>query len=161
MPEAVSPPVAGLAHLVGRATGQSLTGGNRIEPLVDGEQAYPAMLAAIESARHSVALASYIFDSQGIGAQFVDALRRALLHAAGWQAAPEGVTIARARHVEALRRTRTHLSEARAHAAQGAAALELLAEELRLAHQALAEITGEFGSEDLLGEIFGRFCIGK
>ena len=77
MPEAVSPPLAGLAHLVGRATGQSLTGGNRIEPLVDGEQAYLAMLAAIESARYSVALASYIFDSQGIGAQFVDALRRA------------------------------------------------------------------------------------
>lgn len=48
MPEAVSPPLAGLAHLVGRATGQSLTRGNRIEPLVDGEQAYPAMLAAIE-----------------------------------------------------------------------------------------------------------------
>ena len=62
---------------MGRATGQSLTGGNRIEPLVDGEQAYPAMLAAIESARYSVALTSYIFDSQGIGAQFVDALRRA------------------------------------------------------------------------------------
>ncbi|MGE6523687.1 thymidylate synthase, partial [Pseudomonas aeruginosa] len=77
MPQAVSAPFAGLAHLVGRATGQSLTSGNRIEPLVDGEQAYPAMLAAIESARHSVALASYIFDSQGIGAQFVDALRRA------------------------------------------------------------------------------------
>ncbi|HHU4546494.1 TPA: phospholipase D-like domain-containing protein, partial [Escherichia coli] len=77
IPEAVSPPLAGLAHLVGRATGQSLTGGNRIEPLVDGEQAYPAMLAAIESARYSVALTSYIFDSQGIGAQFVDALRRA------------------------------------------------------------------------------------
>jgi cardiolipin synthetase 2 (EC 2.7.8.-) len=50
-PEAVSAPLAGLAHLVGRATGQSLTSGNRIEPLVDGEQAYPAMLAAIESAR--------------------------------------------------------------------------------------------------------------
>lgn len=77
MPEAVSAPLAGLAHLVGRATGQSLTGGNRTEPLVDGEQAYPAMLAAIESARYSVALASYICDSQGIGAQFVDALRRA------------------------------------------------------------------------------------
>jgi hypothetical protein len=77
VPERVSPPLAGLAYLVGRATGQSLTSGNRIEPLIDGEQAYPAMLAAIESARHSVALASYIFDSQGIGAQFVDALRRA------------------------------------------------------------------------------------
>lgn len=77
VPEPVSPPLAGLAHLVGRATGLSLTGGNRIEPLIDGEQAYPAMLAAIESARHSVALASYIFDSQGIGAQFVDTLSRA------------------------------------------------------------------------------------
>lgn len=81
VPEPVSPPLAGLAHLVGRATGQSLTSGNRIEPLIDGEQAYPAMLAAIESARHSVALASYAFDSQGIGAQLVDALRRA--HARG------------------------------------------------------------------------------
>ena len=77
MPEAVSPPLAGLAHLVGRATGQSLTGGNRIEPLVDGEQAYPAMLAAIDSARHSVALTSYIFDGQGIGTQFVEALQHA------------------------------------------------------------------------------------
>ena len=76
MPEAVSPPLAGLAHLVGRATGQSLTGGNRIEPLVDGEHGRVGLLA-IESARYSVALASYIFDSQGIGAQFVDALRRA------------------------------------------------------------------------------------
>lgn len=81
VPEPVSPLLAGLAHQVGRATGQSLTGGNRIEPLIDGEQAYPAMLAAIESEWHSVALASYIFDSQGIGAQFVDALRRA--HARG------------------------------------------------------------------------------
>src|SRR5690606_32652319 len=61
MPEAVSPPLAGR---------------NRLEPPGDGEQAYPDMLAAIESARHSVALASYIFDSQGIGAQLVDALRR-------------------------------------------------------------------------------------
>lgn len=74
---------AGLAHLVGRATGQRLTGGNRIEPLVDGEQAYPAMLAAIDSACHSVALTSYIFDGQGIGTQFVEALHRA--HARGVQ----------------------------------------------------------------------------
>jgi tRNA modification GTPase len=50
---------------------------------------------------------------------------------------------------------------AQAHAAQRDAALDLLAEELRLAHKALCEITGEFSNEDLLGEIFGRFCIGK
>ncbi len=77
VPPDVPTALAGLAHLVGRATGQPLTGGNRLEPLLDGEQAYPAMLAAIESARHSIALASYIFDGQGIGAQFVDALQRA------------------------------------------------------------------------------------
>lgn len=75
--------LAGLAHLVGRATGLPLTGGNRLEQLVDGEQAYPAMLGAIKSARHSIALSSYIFDGQGIGAQFVDALHRA--HARGVQ----------------------------------------------------------------------------
>lgn len=68
---------AGLASLVGRATGLPLTRGNLVEPLVDGQQAYPAMLAAIESARHSIVLASYIFDGVGIGEQFVDALRRA------------------------------------------------------------------------------------
>lgn len=91
----------------------------------------------------------------------LDALRRALLERAGWQAQPEGVFIARTRHVHALRRTRDHLQQAQAHAAARDAALDLLAEELRLAHQALADITGEFTNEDLLGEIFGRFCIGK
>lgn len=81
IPDTLPQAFAGLPDLVGRATGQPLTAGNRIEPLVDGEQAYPAMLAAIESARHSVALASYIFDGQGIGAHFVEALRQA--HARG------------------------------------------------------------------------------
>ncbi len=91
----------------------------------------------------------------------LEALRQALLQRAGWQAAPEGVFIARTRHVEALRRALEHLHAAQAHAAVRDAALDLLAEELRLAHRALAAITGEFGVEDLLGEIFGRFCIGK
>jgi tRNA modification GTPase len=91
----------------------------------------------------------------------LDALRHALLVQAGWQAAPEGTVIARTRHVEALKRTREHLDHALVHAAARDAALDLLAEELRLAHQALGEITGEFTSDDLLGEIFGRFCIGK
>ncbi|MEY3251470.1 MAG: tRNA modification GTPase TrmE [Pseudomonadota bacterium] len=91
----------------------------------------------------------------------LEALRQALLQRAGWQAAPEGVFIARTRHVEALRRTLEHLRAAQTHAAVRDAALDLLAEELRLAHRALASITGEFGVEDLLGEIFGRFCIGK
>lgn len=91
----------------------------------------------------------------------LETLRRELLRRAGWQAQPDGVFIARARHVDALQRTLAHLHLAQAHAAQRDAALDLLAEELRLAHQALGEITGEFGTEDLLGEIFGRFCIGK
>jgi len=93
--------------------------------------------------------------------QGLSELRRALLELAGWQAAPEGGFIARTRHVHALRRAAEHLARARAHVQQGDAALELLAEELRLAHQRLCEITGVFTADDLLGEIFGRFCIGK
>ena len=91
----------------------------------------------------------------------LDELRGALLQLAGWQGAPEGGFIARTRHVHALQRAAEHLAHARAHAQRGDAALELLAEELRLAHQSLCEITGAFTPDDLLGEIFGRFCIGK
>jgi tRNA modification GTPase len=91
----------------------------------------------------------------------LDALRRALLEVAGWQAAPEGVYIARERHVQALRRVQDHLLQASAHLAAQAQALDLLAEELRLAQNALNEITGEFTSDDLLGVIFSSFCIGK
>ncbi len=88
-------------------------------------------------------------------------LRARLLALAGWHAQPEGVFIARARHVYALERTRTHVAVARDGLDQPAPALELLAGELRLAHEALGEITGQFSADDLLGEIFGRFCIGK
>lgn len=91
----------------------------------------------------------------------LEALRRALLAQAGWQAAPEGLFIARTRHVQALQRAREHLLQAQAQAALRDAALDLLAEELRLAHRALGEITGQFSTEDLLGVIFSRFCIGK
>ena len=88
-------------------------------------------------------------------------LRRSLLQRAGWHAVPEGLFIARARHVQALQRTREHLQRAWALGDERAAPLELLAEELRLAHDALGEITGQFSADDLLGEIFSRFCIGK
>ena len=91
----------------------------------------------------------------------LDGLRRALLQVAGWQAAPEGVFIARERHVAALRRVQEHLGAADAHLEAQAQALDLLAEELRLAQNALNEITGEFGADDLLGVIFSSFCIGK
>jgi tRNA modification GTPase len=95
---------------------------------------------------------------QGLG---LDALRERLLALAGWHAQPEGVFIARTRHLQALRRTHDHLLLAQQLVARQDAALDLLAEELRLAHDALGEITGAFSADDLLGEIFGRFCIGK
>ena len=69
--------------------------------------------------------------------------------------------IARARHVEALRAVDAHLMEAAAQLESTDPALDLLAEELRLAQNALNAITGEFTSDDLLGVIFSSFCIGK
>ncbi|MEY4765995.1 MAG: hypothetical protein RI907_2668 [Pseudomonadota bacterium] len=93
--------------------------------------------------------------------QGLDALRGLLLEHAGWQAVPEGVFIARQRHVQALRTASAHLEMATQHAALSDGALDLLAEELRLAHNALGTITGAFSADDLLGEIFTRFCIGK
>lgn len=88
-------------------------------------------------------------------------LRAKLLALAGWHAQPEGVFIARARHLQALKRTLGHLELAQDQATSIEPALDLLAEELRLSHDALSEITGEFTPDDLLGEIFSRFCIGK
>ncbi len=91
----------------------------------------------------------------------LDALRQRLLQQVGWHAVPEGLFIARERHVQALRRTREHVDLALQQAAATPAALDLMAEELRMAHEALGEITGAFSADDLLGEIFSRFCIGK
>ena len=88
-------------------------------------------------------------------------LRQRLLQQVGWHATPEGLFIARERHVQALRRTREHLEMAHAVATQRPPALDLLAEELRLAHDALGEITGAFTADELLGVIFSSFCIGK
>jgi len=87
----------------------------------------------------------------------MDLLRSALLEAGGWVGGGESTFLARERHLRALGRARAYLGEA---AAQGDR-WELFAEDLRLAQQALSEITGEVTSEDLLGEIFSRFCIGK
>ncbi len=89
------------------------------------------------------------------------ALRQRLLELAGWQSGAEGVYIARQRHVQALQRVQTHTAAATAHLEGAGPALDLLAEELRLAQNALNEITGEFTPDDLLGVIFSSFCIGK
>ena len=91
----------------------------------------------------------------------LESLRRQLLQVAGWQSAPEGVYMARERHVQALKRVELHLTAAALHLAARNPALDLLAEELRLTQNALSEITGEFSSDDLLGVIFSSFCIGK
>lgn len=85
-------------------------------------------------------------------------LRETLLRIAGWQTESSGIFMARERHLQALRNAREHLEEAKC---VPGTALELLAEELRLAQYELAAITGEFSADELLGEIFSRFCIGK
>ncbi|AOB33266.1 tRNA modification GTPase TrmE [Bordetella sp. H567] len=91
----------------------------------------------------------------------LDALRKALLDIAGWNPGAESPWLARERHLRALQQAEEHLAIAATHAAQDDRVLDLFAEELRLAHESLSSITGEFTSDDLLGEIFSRFCIGK
>lgn len=84
-------------------------------------------------------------------------LRVKLLEAIGWRDQESGVFMARERHLRALELAQAHLNQAHTVLAKA----ELFAEELCLAQRALNEITGEFTSDDLLGEIFSRFCIGK
>lgn len=90
----------------------------------------------------------------------LDALRAALRDAAGQGDGSEGAFSARARHVDALQRANAHLAAARERIEVQRAG-ELAAEELRLAHHAVGEITGQVSADDLLGQIFAGFCIGK
>lgn len=90
----------------------------------------------------------------GVG---MEALEQELLRVAGWQAGTEDVFLARERHLKAIDNALMHLFAAQSQSDH----IELFAEELRLAQEALNSITGEFSSDDLLGEIFSRFCIGK
>jgi len=87
----------------------------------------------------------------------VAALRAWLLQTAGWRPHGEGLFMARERHLVALRTAGERLGSAEGNSQ----AFELFAEDLRIAQDALAEITGAFSADDLLGEIFSRFCIGK
>jgi tRNA modification GTPase len=100
--------------------------------------------------------ANAVYVSAMTGAGLED-LRQAVLEAAGWNSRGESVFLARERHLRALGTAREHLEAATAQETQW----EFLAEELRLAQQALGEITGQISADDLLGEIFSRFCIGK
>ncbi len=91
----------------------------------------------------------------------LQALREQLLQVVGWQAAPEGVFMARERHVRALHRVQEQLLAAQGQLNANRPALDLLAEDLRQAQIHLGDITGAFTPDDLLGEIFSSFCIGK
>jgi tRNA modification GTPase len=88
--------------------------------------------------------------------------KTALLQSVGWQGAhQEGVFSARARHVQALQKVQAHTAQALACLQESVPALDLLAEELRFAQQQLSSLTGTMSADDLLGEIFSSFCIGK
>lgn len=91
----------------------------------------------------------------------MELLRAELLRLAGWQQTGESLYLARERHLIAMGGAREHLALATELATRGDHALDLLAEELRLTQDRLSSITGKFSSDDLLGAIFSRFCIGK
>jgi tRNA modification GTPase len=87
----------------------------------------------------------------------IESLRKVLLKLAGWQSGEEDVFMARERHLVSLER----VAQALERAGQAVLQSEFFAEELRLAQRELGSITGEFSAEDLLGQIFARFCVGK
>lgn len=118
---------------------------NKID--LSGEKATVTELDGIQTVRVSA--------KQGTG---LEGLRQQILQQVGWQGESEGLFLARERHLDAIRRARTELDQARQ---AYAVAAELFAEHLRRAQHALSEITGDFTADDLLGVIFSRFCIGK
>src|SRR5699024_11184887 len=90
--------------------------------------------------------------------QGLDELRQRLLQIAGWSPHTESPWLARERHLHALERCDEHLQIAKFHAHHDDQIIDLVAEELRLTHNELCEITGLFTSDDLLWEIFSSFC---
>ena len=137
-----------------RTLGDKLPPGVPVLDVWNKRDAIPAVAAGLATEENSIAISAKTGDG-------IEALRQRLLAIAGWQALPEGVYLARARHVQALERVDRHIAIAVDLLAARIPALDLLAEELRLSQNALNEITGSFGADELLGEIFSRFCIGK
>ncbi|MDC0888229.1 tRNA uridine-5-carboxymethylaminomethyl(34) synthesis GTPase MnmE, partial [Porticoccus sp.] len=90
----------------------------------------------------------------------LEALGDHLKSCMGYTGTNEGSFVARRRHIEALNNTENYLMSGKKQLLRAAAG-ELLAEDLRHAQQSLSSITGVFSSDDLLGQIFGSFCIGK
>jgi len=109
----------------------------------------PALIEEKNQATHI-----YLSAKTGVG---VELLKAQLLKLAGYQSNSEGIFMARARHLQALAEVEAHLQLA----VNQISSAELVAEELRLAQESLSSITGEFTPDDLLGEIFSKFCIGK
>jgi tRNA modification GTPase len=146
--------------------------------LIDATQPFSPLDQQIENtrARHSVVLQVfnkqdllpvsvvqsdsniYISAMTGLG---LEKLQAKLLELAGWNPGQESPWLARQRHIDALEQTRMHLLLASEYAAENDRVLDLFAEELRLSHDSLGSITGKMTPDDLLGEIFSRFCIGK
>jgi tRNA modification GTPase len=91
----------------------------------------------------------------------LELLKQELLAVAGWQPESEGGILARKRHIEALFEAEVHIEASLQLLKEQACSVELAAEEMRLAQEALSKITGQFLPDDLLGKIFSTFCIGK
>jgi tRNA modification GTPase len=91
----------------------------------------------------------------------LDKLKEYILGVSGRQSGDVSPWLGRQRHVQALEIAMHHIERAEQHATFDDRVLDLLAEELRLAHDALGTITGQMSADDLLGEIFSNFCIGK
>ena len=126
--------------------------------LLGKKKPFSATATKTKKAESGWQLPLYISAKTGEG---MDALRQHLADMAGYQPGQEGAFAARTRHIEALDRAAVLLTSAHSLSKQHASNSELIAEDLRLAQQALGRITGEVTADDLLGEIFSSFCIGK
>lgn len=139
-------------------TGETVSRGKQINVFNKIDLLDEAGRAALASGHpHPGVPVSMISAKTGEG---LDGLRASVLERVGAAGPQEGGFSARQRHIDALRRVAKHLRDGHAQLVDHQAG-ELLAEELRLAQQALGEITGEFTADDLLGQIFASFCIGK
>lgn len=146
--------------------------------LIDATQAHSQLDEKIESQRSRQSIVLQVFNKQDLLYESVnipehairisaktgaglEQLKQKLLEIAGWNPGQESPWLARQRHVDSLEQSRMHLLIAQEHASENDRVLDLFAEELRLAHESLGQITGKMTPDDLLGEIFSRFCIGK
>jgi tRNA modification GTPase len=146
--------------------------------LIDATQPDSQLDEKIESQRSRQSIVLQVFNKQDILSEStnipeqamrisaktgagLEQLQQKLLEIAGWNPGQESPWLARQRHVDSLEQSRMHLLIAQEHASENDRVLDLFAEELRLAHESLGQITGKMTPDDLLGEIFSRFCIGK